>query len=67
MYLHRDPENKKFKAHDKFNEALMLARREITLDAKNRFFSLSDLTTARYRFQPHRLHRAPSLGRGAYH
>jgi hypothetical protein len=49
----------------KSKEQLELLKQEITTAALSRHFTLAELSKTRYRFQPHRLHRANSQDRGA--
>lgn len=59
-----DVKNQKSNAQEKAATELRYLKREITTSAETKFFTLNDLRMARYRFQPHRLHSAPSLRKG---
>lgn len=60
-----DFNNQKFDERDKRLKNISALRKEVTATASARFFPLSELTRARYRFQPYSLHKGPSLKRGA--
>jgi ribosomal protein S4 len=65
IYLRHNFYNKKSGLYDVFAHALTVLKKETSISAKERFFDLQALTAARYRYQPHSLHAAPLLKRGA--
>ena len=65
MYLNYDFKHVRFDTRDSSLPRLQLLKKEITSLSDNRYFDLSSLRGARFRFQPHTLHRAGSLRRGA--
>jgi ribosomal protein S4 len=65
LYLSYNFYNNKSAARDTFARSLGVLKKETSTAAKERFFSLRELTTARYQYQPHSLHAAPLLKRGA--
>jgi len=65
MYLNYNLVQDKDSNRENNARQLQLVRKEITSHADNRFFNLTHLRQARFRFQPHALHYAGSLRRGA--
>ena len=65
MYLNYDFKHVRFDTRDSSLPRLQLLKKEITSLSDNRYFDLSSLRGARFRFQPHTLHRVGSLRRGA--
>lgn len=65
VYMQYDFKQEKFHLRDDYLKELVMLRREITANANGRYFELPELTQARYRYQPHRLHAAASLSRSA--
>jgi hypothetical protein len=65
VYLQHDFGRRKFVGRDANVKRVLGLNKEFTTAAAERYFSLVELTQARYRFQPHKLHPGPSLSRGA--
>lgn len=65
MYLQTDFKTKKLEIKDRYSKRFYKLRQEVVSNSQLRFFPLSYVRNARYRFQPHRLSKMPSLRRGA--
>jgi ribosomal protein S4 len=65
VYLQHDFGRRKFVSRDDNVKRILGATKEITTAALLRHFSLLELTQARHRFQPYKLHPGASLARGA--
>jgi ribosomal protein S4 len=65
VYLQHDFGRRKFLSRDDNVKRILELKKEVTTAATERFFSLLELTQARHRFQPQKLHPGPSLLRGA--